>query len=101
MRLLTGSGSNETVCKERRAKMSYHRIKLAITERCNLKCIHCYMEKKSSKCMNVDHARRLLNEARDLGVEVVDLTGGEPSLHPHFTTIVGHALSLGFKRLNI
>jgi radical SAM protein with 4Fe4S-binding SPASM domain len=59
------------------------------------------MEKKSSKCMSVDRAKQLLNEARILGVEVVDLTGGEPSMHPHFSTIVEHALSLGFEHLNI
>ena len=81
--------------------MPYRRIKLAITEMCNLDCIHCYMKKKSSKCMDVERAKKFLNEARELGVEVVDLTGGEPSLHPHFSTIVEHALSLGFKQLNI
>lgn len=81
--------------------MMYRRIKLAITEMCNLNCIHCYMEKKSSKCMSVDRAKQFLNEARSLGVEVVDLTGGEPSMHPHFSTIVRHALSLGFEHLNI
>jgi len=81
--------------------MKYHRIKLAITERCNLDCVHCYMKKKSSKCMDVEYAQRILGEARELGVEVVDLTGGEPSLHPNFSTIVENALSLGFGQVNI
>ena len=81
--------------------MRYRRIKLAITEMCNLNCVHCYMKKKSSKCMNMGRALKLLNEAKELGVEVVDLTGGEPSLHPNFFTIVESTLSLGFKRLNI
>lgn len=81
--------------------MQYRRMKLAITEMCNLNCAHCYMEKKSSKCMDMECALRLLKEAEELGVETVDLTGGEPSLHPNFSTIVENALSLGFKRLNI
>ncbi|MDP3989267.1 MAG: radical SAM protein [bacterium] len=68
---------------------------------CNLNCVHCYMVRKSSKCMDVERAKNILEEARALGVEVVDLTGGEPSLHPRFSTIVGYALSLGLKQLNI
>lgn len=59
------------------------------------------MKKKNSKYMDTEYAKKLLNEAKNLGVEVVDLTGGEPSLHPHFSTIMEHALSLGFKQLNI
>jgi len=51
--------------------------------------------------MDIERARKLLREAQELGVRVVDLTGGEPSMHPDFSIIVGHALSLGFERLNI
>ena len=51
--------------------------------------------------MEVEIALNLLREACELGVEVVDLTGGEPSLHSHFLTITKFALSMGFKQLNI
>jgi radical SAM protein with 4Fe4S-binding SPASM domain len=80
--------------------MGYDRIKIALTDSCNLDCAHCYMGTKGRSHMEVQNVRRLLAEANELGVCKVDFTGGEPRLHPDFLSIIKAARSYGF-HLNI
>lgn len=81
--------------------MGYRRVKLMLTESCNLNCAHCYMGEKGSRHMDTAVALRLLSEAHEIGAEVADLTGGEARLHPDFILILHRALQLGFSRINI
>jgi MoaA/NifB/PqqE/SkfB family radical SAM enzyme len=43
--------------------------------------------------MSLDVWCRVLDEAADIGVGRVQLIGGEPTLHPHFSDLVCHGLS--------
>ena len=66
-------------------------LTLMITNRCNLKCLHCWPESGSSAdCSHVDKKKLLaiIRDFRKLGIEKVCLTGGEPLLHPHWFDIV-------------
>ncbi len=68
-----------------------HSLTLMITNRCNLKCLHCWPESGSSAdCSHVDKKKLLamIRDFRKLGIEKVCLTGGEPLLHPHWFDIV-------------
>ena len=57
-------------------------IKLEVTHKCNLTCIHCSSEatRSCSREMPVDRALRLLDECLALGVKEVAFSGGEPLL---------------------
>ena len=44
-----------------------------------------------------DDIRRCLDEIREIGVEYVDITGGEPTLHPHLAVAVRHAAQIGMQ----
>jgi radical SAM protein with 4Fe4S-binding SPASM domain len=67
---------------------NYRRLKLAITDSCNLNCAHCYLADKTSKHLPLDRVACLIREAAELGVQVLDLTGAEPTTHPDFARIV-------------
>ena len=62
-----------------------------ITERCNFNCIHCYEAVDNDiprNEMSYEDCRRLLEEARDCGVQNVKITGGEPMIHKDFLKII-------------
>lgn len=71
---------------------------LEITRRCNLRCPHCFVEGGTARGSELptDHILGLLEEWARMGVFSVVITGGEPTLHPDFLTIVEHAHRLGF-----
>lgn len=59
-----------------------------LTEGCNLRCRHCYLEpkfqteKRQYAALDPDLFRHILHQARPLGLSSVKLTGGEPLMHP-------------------
>jgi len=61
---------------------------LAVTGRCNLRCPHCYTQQYEKKDMPIPLARRILTQARELGVSLFVISGGEPLLHREFFAIV-------------
>lgn len=57
-----------------------------LTNRCDLVCEHCYRASSPDKDLYIDHAV-LMNYLREFhahGGTIVELTGGEPTLHPDF-----------------
>ena len=53
----------------------------SITNRCNLTCKGCYaqaLQRTSDGEMTIDQWHRIMNEARELGISIVMLLGGEP-----------------------
>ena len=64
-------------------------IVLEITDACNLKCIHCYNDsgKKRRNELTLEEIYKLIDEAKRIGVLRVNVSGGEPLVHPHFFEI--------------
>ncbi len=66
-----------------------------LTEGCNLACRHCWLapqydpQLKKTAVLPVELFEKAIREARPLGLQSVKLTGGEPLLHPEFTTLLG------------
>jgi radical SAM protein with 4Fe4S-binding SPASM domain len=71
---------------------------LEITRRCNLRCPHCFVEGGTARNLELSSERiyALLDEWAEMGVFSVVITGGEPSVHPDFLSIVNRAHELGF-----
>lgn len=59
-------------------------IVLELTNRCNLKCQYCSIEKDNIKDMSLD----TINYLKKLNIETIILSGGEPFLHPQFEEII-------------
>jgi sulfatase maturation enzyme AslB (radical SAM superfamily) len=54
---------------------------LSLTRRCNLRCKGCFAQEQHRDAggeMTLEQLRMLLSQARDLGVSIVALAGGEP-----------------------
>ncbi|MFQ5701802.1 MAG: radical SAM protein [Acidobacteriota bacterium] len=78
-----------------------HAVSWNLTQRCNLRCRHCYLD---SSARGAAHPREL---TRTESLEVIHqlsemnprlfliLTGGEPLLHPDLHEIIGRAASRG------
>jgi MoaA/NifB/PqqE/SkfB family radical SAM enzyme len=68
---------------------------LEITGKCQLHCTHCYADSGPAVthgAMTEDDWSRVIDEARTLGVTMVQFIGGEPILHPNLSRLVQHAL---------
>ncbi|MFC4500548.1 MULTISPECIES: radical SAM protein [Streptomyces] len=75
-------------------------LELDLTARCQLACSHCYAEAGPTKghgSMTGDDWRHVIDEAAEVGVETVQLIGGEPTLHPNFSELAWHALDVGLR----
>lgn len=67
------------------------------TNSCNLKCKHCYQQ-ASGPLENeflLEEKLDLVNQLDEAGVAAVALSGGEPTIHPHFKRIVQELSSRG------
>lgn len=58
-----------------------------VTDRCNSKCVTCDYWKYGQTNFSVERAQRLAPELKNLGVQVVLLSGGEPLLHPRWAEV--------------
>ncbi|NIM89673.1 MAG: SynChlorMet cassette radical SAM/SPASM protein ScmF [Candidatus Aminicenantes bacterium] len=76
------------------SKYPLNYIYFYLTEGCNLRCRHCWIE---PKFQNKDHVypsldlnlfRSIIEQAKRLGLSGVKLTGGEPLLHPQIHQIL-------------
>lgn len=73
---------------------------LELTGKCQLKCTHCFADsgpQGSHGLMQLADWQRVITELAQFGVEMVQFIGGEPTLHPHFQTLVRFALGLGLE----
>ncbi len=65
-----------------------------LTDGCNLRCKHCWIQPKfsggSNACRNLEFGlfKSIVREAKPLGLKSVKLTGGEPLIHPEISEIL-------------
>lgn len=78
-------------------------LDIELTERCNNRCIHCYINRPEddldakAREMETVFVLDLLQQAADLGCLVVRFTGGEPLLRSDFPKLYLAARRLGMK----
>lgn len=73
---------------------------LEITGKCQLACTHCYASSGPTGThgvMSVDDWLRVIAEAADVGVGMVQFIGGEPTLHPGLPELLDAALDAGLE----
>ncbi len=78
-------------------------IDIELTERCNNRCIHCYINRPENdpeaeaREMGTEFVIDLLGQAADLGCLSVRFTGGEPLLRPDFEDLYLAARRMGMQ----
>jgi cyclic pyranopterin phosphate synthase len=65
-------------------------LRISLTQRCNLRCVFCHMEGQpaASQELTPDQIERAVRAAREVGIDRVKLTGGEPTLRSDIVEIV-------------
>jgi radical SAM protein with 4Fe4S-binding SPASM domain len=74
---------------------------LALTHRCNLRCVHCFIREEgegraAGRELDSGQWKRIIDEAGEAGCLNLVLTGGEPLLRADFAEIYAHAKRKGF-----
>lgn len=63
-----------------------------LTLACNVKCTHCYLPKiRDAKEIDVDMAKRVIDEMREMGTLFMTFSGGEIFLHRQIGEVLRHA----------
>jgi len=76
-------------------------IYLYLTDRCNLRCRHCWIEplhykghKDDSAEFDLKFLKKAIEDAKEIGLNRVKLTGGEPLLRPWLAELVRSLASI-------
>ena len=70
------------------------------TNKCNLKCVHCYQdaEEATDRELSTEEAMKMIDEIAHAGFKImIFLSGGEPLLRPDIFDLVAHAASRGLR----
>lgn len=81
-------------------------VLIEITERCNLSCPTCYAGSlpQRTKMMSLDTYRQRLDklaEGGKQGADMIQLSGGEPTVHPRLGEFIELAFARGFRNVTI
>ena len=73
------------------------RIFVELTNKCNLKCKHCYggFACTNNTNLNIDAIKRMIDNASKNGVYQFDITGGEPTLYPYLEELMEYVYDAG------
>ena len=79
--------------------MGYHspfKVFFEITSNCNMKCQHCLNKESDLKPINMptETIFRYFDHFRNCKVSEVNITGGEPFLHPNIINILKYAIKI-------
>lgn len=67
-----------------------------ITDACNLRCKHCFHGDTNTKTshMNFENFKKTINILVNKGLRLVEITGGECTLHPNFIQFIDYLISV-------
>ena len=74
---------------------------IEVSRKCNLRCIFCYSESGNQLKdeMSFQEIKGIIQDVANLGGRTITLTGGEPTIYPHFFELAEYINSLGMKTL--
>lgn len=82
-------------------KLKYNHLFLNITSLCNSNCVFCEVKGLDRKNdLEFERIKKLIKEAKDLGVKGVTFSGGEPFVYYKIWDLIDYTLGLGLD-LNI
>lgn len=78
-------------------------MRVSLTDRCNFRCVYCMKEDQAFEPMKLEMTTpellRSLNVARELGINSIRFTGGEPLIRKDATRVVRETSEMGFEDL--
>ena len=87
---LTFSENEIEIARKERKLLS---LDIELTKACNLSCLYCYAasEENQKDELGLSEIIRVIDEAKELGLRTLNLTGGEPLLDKKYFTIAKYA----------
>lgn len=64
---------------------------IEIADRCNEVCVHCYQIQGQKGEMSTDEVKSVMDQLAEMGVLLLTISGGEPTLRHDFVELVEHA----------
>jgi MoaA/NifB/PqqE/SkfB family radical SAM enzyme len=92
---LAGHPADGTVLVREKSPYGYCRASWEINLGCNFGCKHCYLGERPFSGLPWEHKVRLLDIMRQAGVLWLQITGGEPTMDPHFQDAYRYAWQAG------
>jgi radical SAM protein with 4Fe4S-binding SPASM domain len=79
----------------------FRNVYLYITERCQLRCEHCYMGERLDRALKMpfEQIADTLRTWRLMGGSKLTILGGEPTLHPDYVRVIQYANELGYEHV--
>jgi MoaA/NifB/PqqE/SkfB family radical SAM enzyme len=77
------------------------KVILNVTYKCNNRCTFCATGTRTQFDGDFARQRELLVKYRRLGVKLLDIDGGEPTLNPNLFALVRFARTIGYERVNV
>ena len=73
-----------------------HTLQVNVGKECNITCTHCHVNAGPGRTENMtkETVDMVLAALREFGFKVLDITGGEPSMNPHFKYLIENARDL-------
>lgn len=69
--------------------ITMEKLYIELTNRCNLKCAHCYNDSNNGICFDLpfDNITDMLEYAKECKLKSIALSGGEALLYPHISDV--------------
>ena len=67
---------------------------IEITEKCNLKCVHCYegnVHESNGSSLSIDQWKDVIKQLANLNIKRLIIIGGEPGCYPYLNDIINYA----------
>ena len=73
------------------------RLVIELTNRCNVRCQHCFEERHAATGdLPLEIFEKVLSEGRGCGIDHLAFTGGEPTIHRRFAEIVSRVCETNY-----
>lgn len=84
-------------------KTEIRQLFIVLTDKCNLKCKHCCFACSPIKntFLPKEKVFQIIDNALRLNYDILDLSGGEPTIHPDFPEILAYAVKGPFRLIAI
>lgn len=70
-------------------------VAIELTHKCPLKCKHCYIDAGNGESIETEKIMNIIGQCKAMGIDNIQLTGGEPLVHPDFFDILDVGLDNG------
>ena len=78
------------------------RVKIVTGFKCNANCIFCYYKDRLSQPnLSFEFIKRDIDFAFRHGIREIDLSGGEPTIHPRLSELIRYAKGKGIEKVCI